>query len=66
VTIALKNGWAPLNAGGWEINSIGYVDGGGRRYLIAVLTHEDPSESYGSDTVEGISEIIWNELAPGE
>ena len=26
-TVALKNGWLPLDAGGWQVNSIGHVDG---------------------------------------
>src|ERR1700728_1006644 len=40
-TVALKNGWLPLDSGGWQVNSIGYVDGLGRDYVIAVLTHDD-------------------------
>ena len=37
-TVALKNGWLSLSGGGWQVNSIGYVDGHGRNYVIAVLT----------------------------
>jgi len=62
VTIALKNGWLPIGAGGWEINSIGYINGDGRNYTIAVLTRANPSESYGITTIEGISRILWQEL----
>ena len=40
-TVALKNGWLSLDSGGWQVNSIGYVDGDGRDYVIAVLTTDD-------------------------
>jgi hypothetical protein len=64
-TVALKNGWVPITDGNWQINSIGYVDGSGRQYLLAVLSDENPDENYGITSVEGISSIVWNELAPG-
>jgi beta-lactamase class A len=63
VTVALKNGWLP-NGDGWEINSVGYVHGDGRAYLIAVLTSDDPSEGYGIDTIGEISSDVWRGLAP--
>ena len=63
VKVALKNGWLP-NGDGWEINSIGYVHGDGRSYLIAVLTSGDPSEGYGIDTISQISSDVWHGLAP--
>jgi hypothetical protein len=63
VTIALKNGWLP-QANGWQINSIGFVDGDGRNYVIAVLTSGDPSESYGINTIQDLSELVWNYLQP--
>jgi len=63
VNIALKNGWLPLTTDtNWEINSIGRVKGNGRRYLIAILTAHDPSESYGITTADGISSIVWTDL----
>jgi hypothetical protein len=63
VKVALKNGWLP-NGDGWEINSIGYIHGDGRAYLIAVLTSGDPSEGYGIDTISQISSDVWHGLAP--
>jgi hypothetical protein len=61
-TVALKNGWLPTT-GGWEVNSVGYVKGEGRSYLIAVLTADDPDEAYGIDTISRVSETVWHHLA---
>jgi hypothetical protein len=62
VTVAIKNGWLPLEADDWQVNSIGWVDGDGRNYLVAVLTESDGTESYGIDTIEGLSSLIWAQL----
>jgi beta-lactamase class A len=61
-TVALKNGWLPT-AGGWEVNSVGYIKGDGRSYLIAVLTADDPDEAYGINTISRLSQTVWNDLA---
>jgi hypothetical protein len=64
VTVALKNGWLPLeDDGDWQVNSIGWVDGDGRNYLIAVLTKNNDTEQSGITTVEGLSTLVWNALA---
>ena len=60
VTVALKNGFAMST--GWQINTTGWVNGGGRDYLIAVLTNANASEQYGIDTVDGVSSLIWNAM----
>jgi len=62
VTVALKNGFAVVN--GWQINTTGWVDGDGRDYYVAVLTDGNATESYGISTVDAVSSIIWNSLAP--
>ena len=64
VTVALKNGWLPLNQAGtdWQVNSVGWVSGLGRDYLIAVLSTGNPSEQYGIDTVGWLSGAVWRQL----
>jgi hypothetical protein len=62
VTVALKNGFAVIN--GWQINSMGWAHGQGRNYIAAILTDGNPSEAYGIDTVNAVSTIMWNGLAP--
>jgi hypothetical protein len=64
VTVALKNGWLPLNDDNtdWQVNSEGWVSGDGRDYLISVLTTGNPTEQYGIDTINELSSLIWTEL----
>jgi Beta-lactamase enzyme family len=61
VTVALKNGWLPLNDDNtdWQINSEGWVSGDGRDYLISVLTTGNPTEQYGIDTIDELSTLLW-------
>jgi beta-lactamase class A len=63
-TVALKNGWLPLDESGtdWQINSVGWVSGLGRDYLIAVLSTGNPTEEYGIDTIDGLSGAVWRNL----
>ena len=62
--MALKNGWPPLpGAGGdWQINSVGWISGGGRNYLMAVLSTGNPSEQYGIDTIDELAATVWQRL----
>jgi hypothetical protein len=63
VTVALKNGWLPLSGeSDWQVNSIGWIEGDGRSYILAVLTTGNPTEQYGIDTINEISSEVWNEL----
>ena len=58
-TVALKNGWLPVGSG-WTVNSIGWVSGYGRNYLIAVTTSGDPGMSYGIDSISMIATAARN------
>ncbi|HEX3751146.1 MAG TPA: serine hydrolase [Streptosporangiaceae bacterium] len=63
-TVALKDGWLPLNSANtdWQINSVGWVSGSGRNYLMAVLTTGNPSEQYGVDTIDQLGTLVWQHL----
>jgi len=65
VTVALKNGWLPLDAAGtdWQINSVGWISGDGSDYLMAVLSTGNPAEQYGIDTIDRLAAIVWNAMA---
>jgi beta-lactamase class A len=60
-SVALKNGWLPLNDTDtdWQINSIGWIRGDGRNYLVALLSTGNPSEEYGIQTLDSVSTLIW-------
>lgn len=76
VTVALKNGWKtlptcslPIENCPWQVNSMGWVKGEGRDYVITVLTTEDPvgtggtsGFNYGIETIQGISKRVWSNL----
>ena len=64
VRVALKNGWLPLNDANtdWQINSVGWISGDGRDYLVAVLTTGNPTEQYGIDTINALSSRIWTAM----
>jgi hypothetical protein len=77
VTVALKNGWKFLptcaaqdDSCPWQVNSIGWIHGKGRNYVLAVLTTDDPPAKdtlgldYGITTIQGVSQRIWANLAP--
>ena len=76
VTVALKNGWkyvptctAQDERCPWQVNSIGWVHGKGRDYVLAVLTTNNPAGpanfgfNYGISTIQGVSERVWYNLA---
>jgi hypothetical protein len=63
-TVALKDGWLPLDGArkDWQVNSIGWVSGRGRDYLIAVFCTGNPTPRYGVTTIAGLSAIVWADL----
>ena len=67
VTVALKNGWLPHNLAAnsdWQVNSIGWISGHGRDYVLAVLTNHSPSQAYGEETIQAIASKMFAELGP--
>jgi beta-lactamase class A len=64
VTVALKNGWLPLDAADddWQINSVGWISGDGRDYLMAVLTTGNATEQYGIDLIDNLSSLVWQNM----
>jgi beta-lactamase class A len=62
LTAHVKNGWLPLGTHGWRIHSIGDFTGRGGGYSIVVLTQDNPSMSYGIDTIEAIAKEINRDL----
>lgn len=61
-TVALKNGWLPLSPADWQVDSIGWISGSGRNYVLAVLTTRNPTETYGIDTIEAIASAVFADL----
>ncbi|HTU15606.1 MAG TPA: serine hydrolase [Solirubrobacterales bacterium] len=76
VTVSLKNGWKtlptctdPIPQCPWQVNSTGWVTGRGRDYALSVLTTGNPvgtgdtyGFSYGIETIQGISKLVWSNL----
>ena len=65
-TVALKDGWLLLNPSNtdWQVNSVGWVSGDGRDYLMAVLSTGNLSEQYGIDTLNHLGAMVWSAQAP--
>ncbi len=64
LTVHVKNGWLPLYPYGWRINSIGVFTGRGGGYSIVVLTQDNPTMTYGIDTIEAVARVINRDLNP--
>lgn len=65
-TVAIKNGWLPLSPTDWQVNSIGWVFGSGRDYVLAVLTTGNRTEDYGIDTIQMIASSVFADLGRPE
>jgi hypothetical protein len=64
VTVALKNGWLPLDGvnSQWQVNSVGWISGEGRDYLIAVFSTGTATEKYGIQTISRLSQLVWSAM----
>jgi beta-lactamase family protein/fibronectin type III domain protein len=60
--VALKNGWYPTAPLDWQVNSVGWIDGDGRDYVLAVLTTDDATMGVGVTTIETLSTMVWRRL----
>jgi hypothetical protein len=61
-TVHVKNGWAPLDAPFWNVNSIGCFTKGRQAYSIVVLTAGNPSMPYGITTIENVAVKVHHDL----
>jgi beta-lactamase class A len=61
-TVALKNGWLPLTKTDWQVDSIGWISGPGRDYVLAVLTTGSPTEAYGIATIDAVAGAVYSAL----
>lgn len=64
VSVHVKNGWLSRATHGWRVHSIGTFNGGGRDYMISVLTHGNSTMTYGVTTIQGIAKAIHKDLVP--
>jgi hypothetical protein len=64
VTVALKNGWLPLNSTDtdWQVNSMGWISGDGRDYLMAVLTTGSLTEQDGIAMIGELAAEVWHNM----
>ena len=60
--VHVKNGWAPLDAPFWNVNSIGCFTHGKKAYSIVVLTAGNPSMAYGITTIENVAIKVHHDL----
>lgn len=62
-TVALtKNGWLPYK-GVWRVNSMGYLEGQGRKYTLAMLSKSPKGFDYGVQTLNGLSTTLFTALS---
>jgi beta-lactamase class A len=63
-TVGVKNGWTPREADGgrWNVNSVGFVAGPEREYLMAVLTDGNPDYADGVALVEELVTMVADTL----
>ncbi|MCD0450671.1 class A beta-lactamase-related serine hydrolase [Actinocorallia sp. API 0066] len=66
VNVHVKNGWLPRSTLGWRVHSLGTFDGSRRDYMIVVMTHGNPSMTYGITSVERVAKVIHRHLNPAK
>jgi hypothetical protein len=58
--VHFKGGFVPNEAGEWKINQVALLRRGDHRLALAVLTHSNPSDTYGHATVRGVAHRLLN------
>jgi beta-lactamase class A len=61
VHVELKNGWGPMSTG-YRLNSFGFVSGYGRNYQMAILSKSPNGFTYGKETINRVSRIVYDAL----
>jgi hypothetical protein len=64
VGVHVKNGWLPRATHGWRIHSIGAFTSSRGWYTIVVLTQDNPTMTYGVNTIQNIARVIHRDLNP--
>lgn len=64
VKAVVRDGLFDVAQHGWQVNSVGWVQGDGRDYVLAVLASGEPTAFAGVSTVEAISTVVYASLGP--
>ena len=56
----VKNGWYPVSAGNWQVNSVGYVLAPNHRYLAAIMITKTATYTSGITSVNKVSQLLWD------
>jgi beta-lactamase class A len=62
VTVQVKNGWLQRSTHGWRVHSLGIFTAPHRLYRMAILTQDDPTESYGIGTIQAVAQQVHADL----
>ena len=64
VDVRVKNGWLPRSTHGWRVHSLGIFGNTRRDYMMAFLTHDNPTLAYGITTIERAARVVHTTLVP--
>jgi hypothetical protein len=59
-TLYFKGGWG--SGTGWVDHQVAFIESGGRRIAIAIMTRNDPGQSYGNETLRVITRRLLRGL----
>ncbi|MFB7243194.1 hypothetical protein CW362_27155 [Streptomyces populi] len=64
VAVHVKNGWLSRSSNAWRVHSLGTFNGGGRDYMMSVLTVGSSTMDYGVATIQAVAKVIHKDLVP--